>query len=116
MRGSGSPKQTATRQNSILDHPGTRQNIRIPKTQYLKTLAFQKRITPGVAGAFRMLGSIRLDNEAMRETDEIRDIGRNRRLAAELQFRHTPVTQDAPERGLGFRWLPPHVSGVGEQI
>jgi hypothetical protein len=52
----------------------------------LKTLAFQKRVTLGVAQAFRMLRSIRLDNEAMRETDEIRDIGRDGRLPAELQL------------------------------
>jgi hypothetical protein len=52
----------------------------------------------------------------MRETDEIGDIGRNRRLPAEFQSRQTPVAQNAPERGLGFSWLPPQVSGETEQI
>lgn len=68
-------------------------DLRVAKAQDAETLRSQPGVACAVIGVKR---AIRLDNQPMSDTNEVRDVRADRDLAAKFQVSATPVPQQAP--------------------
>jgi hypothetical protein len=82
----------------------------IPEADYFPTLG-PKRTGSSRITQFSMLGSVQFNDDLLADAAEIRNVGRNWMLAAELQPAQLSAAQKLPQLALRLRHFP-YASGV----
>ena len=69
------------------------QHVIVPKSKHGKAFAAQKSVAAGVCIAFRVLATVRFDDQSTIKTDEVDDVGINYLLATEFEDRQSAIAQ-----------------------
>lgn len=77
-------------------------NVVVPEAQNEKAAALQIGVAHLIAFAFRMLTSIRFNDQPLRERNEVDDPGSDRDLPAEFDGVQLPRAQEPPKLLLGI--------------
>jgi len=94
-----------------------RQDLIIPKSQYLDSLLLQPCIALFIVTlGFHMLRTVKLYAQFLIVTIKIEDIATNWMLTPELRVRYTPRSQHFPHEGLRISHSLPHFSGPQAQV
>lgn len=92
----------------VPDLVATTKDIGVPEAANAKALRFQPGIPHLVIGVSCMLATIGFDDQSLRWTHEIDDIGTDLDLPTELETTEPPVAQEEPKFALGFCRLLAH--------
>ena len=89
-------------QNGFLNAFGIGKDFIVPKANDAPAALLEPRRTSQVGIVVSMLTAIRLDNETMRDADEVDDERTDRTLPAKLVTRKTTAAQRGPQTSLGI--------------
>jgi hypothetical protein len=90
-------------------------NIGVPEAKQLETLGFEVSVADGIACALSVLGSVGLNDEFFRQTNEIHYVITNRKLTTELVLNKPTVPQQGPKPLLGLGRVATHLLGIATQ-
>ena len=88
----------------------------VPEAHHFPALASEISVADFVAGVFRMLRSVGLDDQSRRDAEEVHNIGANWDLTAKLETAQAAVAEEAPEAQLGVGGRAAHCAGASALV